>query len=86
MGLMVEPWDGRSKTANCASLENTGLGYGPINEVNLVWIVLTSGKERKRRKCGSFSSLSRRSRWPKRPNPKDGKMASPRSVNALDRA
>ena len=25
-------------------------------------------------------------RWPKRPNPKDGKMASPRSVTALDRA
>ncbi len=43
-------------------------------------------KERKRRKCGSFPSLSQRRGGASRSNPKDMEMASARGVSVLDRA
>ena len=42
----------------CTLFVPGSLAYGLINEVNLVWIVLTNCEERKHRKCGSFPSLS----------------------------
>ncbi len=43
-------------------------------------------KERKRRECGSFSSLSQRRGGASRSNPKDMEMALARGVSVLDRA